>query len=341
MLRNEMFKKFDKYNFLGNEKVVLITHNDLDGSGPVLVLKKVFKNLTVVHVTNGDMESVIHEFVQKMIKSEIDVDYLFICDIRCSIETANLIVDAKISDKVILLDHHPTAANLNNYPFALIALDENPTDSFSHSFYKPFNVLGHPSGSSLMLDFVYYKNLLKNDDFLNELIFNIECFDTWDWFHQCNKLQSPMRLNQLFVTIGMKLFDNHYDSDRTEIFDDFDKKLLEIEDFKIEEYCNDALNRTKVITISEGTQDYSCVFVFAAEYFTALFEKLESVYKNVDFYVIDTGISYSLRCRKPDIHIGKFAEKYGGGGHAEAAGISYSNNIRINQFKNMLLTPKC
>ena len=341
MLRKEMFEKFDKYNFSGKEKIMLITHNDLDGSGPVIVLKRIFENLTVMHVTNGTMETVIHKFVQQIINSEIDIDYLFICDIRCSIETANLIMDAGISNKVILFDHHPTAASLNDYPFALVALEENPVDSFSNVFYKSFNTLGHPSGSSLMLDFVYHKNLLKNDDFLNELIFNVECFDTWDWFHKCDKLRSPMRLNQLFWIMGTKLFDEHYNLDRTEIFDDFDEKLLEIEDIKTEEYCIEALKRTKLLTVNDGVRDYSCVFVFAAEYLTPLFEKLENVYKDVDFYVIDTGTSYSLRCRKPDIHIGKFAEKYGGGGHAEAAGISYSCNKRVEQFKNILLTPKC
>ena len=317
MLREELFEKFNNYIFSKEENVLLITHNDLDGSGPVVVLRNVFKNLKVIHSTNANMSKIISKENLKLYSGETNYNHIFVCDISPSLQTAEEIKNLGMSDKFIILDHHPTADFLNDFSFALVA-HENPEDSFSHNFYENYNTLGNPSGSSLMLDFIYHKKLLENNDFLNELIFNIECFDTWDWHNLCNDYYTPFKLNMLFRIIGASAFDTSYD-EKTSLFDEFDERIINIYEDKSKRYCRKKLEDINFVDL----KGYNCILVQSPEHVTELFELLHERYPDIDIYIIDTGNSYSFRTRKPGIDVGKICKEFGGGGHEQAGGIAY------------------
>ena len=352
MTRSELFKKFDGRNLDKNANVLLITHNDMDGSGPVIVLKQYFKNLTILHVTNNYM----HKAIAKAFEENV-YDLYFITDISCDEETAKCIEDSDIKDKFILLDHHGTASWLNEYSFAICA-QENPTDSFSTEFYNLFDVIGHPSGTSLTLDFMYHYNLLKRNTFLNHLCFDIECFDTWDWKNVLGNYISAYELNTLFNALGKDEFDNHFDEsieklsilksnhlfkldendkpivEKELLFTELDKMILKIFKTKVNNYCEEKVSHVNLTEFTFNDRTYKTAFVFSALYITELFEKMEEKYPDIEIYVIDTGSSYSLRSRKDGINVGEICKANGGGGHIQAGGFAHKSKALID-FLNL------
>ena len=67
MLREKLFKKLltkNRINILENAiNILLLTHNDLDGSGPVIILNKYFELVETIHCSNENMEQIISENV--------------------------------------------------------------------------------------------------------------------------------------------------------------------------------------------------------------------------------------------------------------------------------------
>lgn len=205
MLREKLFKKLltkNRINILENAiNILLLTHNDLDGSGPVIILNKYFELVETIHCSNENMEQIISENVlnEDILNS---YDAVFITDIHCSKDTADKIneLDKNNQDKIFLLDHHKTAMWLNEYPFAVIETN-NPEDSFSHigiriinlCNYKDTGTSGNASATTLLYDFMLSVVSILNkkkhlpydlesikDDFLTEFCFYIGIYDTWD-----------------------------------------------------------------------------------------------------------------------------------------------------------------
>lgn len=334
MYKKELFRKFDGKVFRGNTKILLISHNDMDGYGPEICLKKAFKSFDVQHVTNATMDNVILNTLSNDAASTYD--YIIICDISCSESTADMIMASEFSDKYILLDHHKSAIALNKYPFCLIG-SENAEDSFMVKFYNGLETTGHASGTSLMLDFLYYSNLLKEDEFLNTIAFTISSFDTWDWNNVFGGIdRTPYKLNQLFWALGGNRFVSGFDT-KNVLFSDTDELILELENEKIDTYC-----RTRRSSIIETTRnidgrEYTCAFAFSTSYLTDFLDYMAEEFPNKDLYIVDTGSGYSLRSRKEDVDVARIASKYGGGGHTQAGGAKYDPNLHFERFKNFFI----
>lgn len=67
MLREKLFKKLltkNRINILENAiNILLLTHNDLDGSGPVIILNKYFELIETIHCSNENMDQIISDNV--------------------------------------------------------------------------------------------------------------------------------------------------------------------------------------------------------------------------------------------------------------------------------------
>ena len=62
MLREEMFQKFNNKikNINVDSKILLLTHNDLDGEGASIIMKYFFHNVEVRHCSNSKMDEEIN-----------------------------------------------------------------------------------------------------------------------------------------------------------------------------------------------------------------------------------------------------------------------------------------
>lgn len=349
MRREEMFKKFligKRFSVIQklfeakdtkDIKILLITHDDLDGSGPVMVLHMFFNDcIDVIHTNNSDMDFTIRNTA--MSEESEKYDAIFITDISCTLETAEEIFSSNIKDKVFLLDHHGTAMELNKYPFAIVAID-NPEDSFSHEYYEDKTTTGKCSATTLIYDFLLYSNsvihhrivsseniefseiwceLFTKDNKINEFFdyfcFSIGIFDTWDWVNvfkrNTHDTLLAQQLNDIFYIYGIKMFDKIYidkvHKNSYKIIDWIDnqeKMLLELENEKITSYVNN--KKINCLHKMINGKDYNICYAFAEQYLSQMFEKMQETYpefssdnpNGINFYIIVTSNGISFRSR--------------------------------------------
>lgn len=106
-----------------NNKVKLFSHTDLDGRGCNVVAK-----YTIGKVINLECENLNYDNVNERIKEFFnskeleEYNIVYVTDISVNNEVAELIESKinKIGIKVRLLDHHPTARELNKYNWCTV-----------------------------------------------------------------------------------------------------------------------------------------------------------------------------------------------------------------------------
>ena len=103
--------------------VKLFTHTDLDGIGCAILAKLAFGDNVNIEYCNYDN---INESVKKFINGEINnIDMCNITDISINDELANEI--DKTFTRFHLLDHHPTALDLNKYNWCQVLIENEET----------------------------------------------------------------------------------------------------------------------------------------------------------------------------------------------------------------------
>lgn len=328
MTTNDIFNKLHMPDPASIKNVLLLTHTDMDGSGAAVIIKRAFKfcNIDIEHCSNGIMSFIISDCV---LNRADDYDVIFACDISCNEIDAKAIDASENSKKLILLDHHMTAAALNKYSWACVCSDL-PSDSFAAEYY-PDDVRdrAHISGTGLMLDFMLYNHRIDimDDRYLRELASTISAYDTWDWSDLLGKNSKYSMLNTLHGLYGIKRFEEEM-CERTDttarngIFTDTDKMLLDIENDKIKEHI-DIISKcfnTDSMTIKDDGTTYTIVFCSTGKYLQETFAAMKTKYPGYDLYIINYGTGISVRTEKPEINVGNIVKMYGGGGHKCAGG---------------------
>lgn len=260
-------------------KILNITHVDLDGCGCSIVLGNIFKNITYVFSSFYNIDEKL-----KIINYN-DYDYVILTDIHPTEEQY-----LNISDKIILIDHHPSEFhNPKKKQFVISDKDVCATILVKYFFEKMHNIdLSH----------------------LNTFVKYINDYDMW-------KLKYPQskNLNDLmFYMHKPSKFVNTFFNGRTQFTNeeiDFLKKL------------NDKFEKTyEQIEIIEFNTINACV-VFEPDFINEIADRLITEEK-YDLVIIKhpKGGRCSLRCGSDDINIGKILETFGwGGGHPKSAGI--------------------
>ena len=167
--------------------IKLFTHTDLDGVSCEILGKIAFgEDIDVVRCNYGDIDAKVEEFIN----GAEEYDKLFITDISVNKEIADKLLS--ISDKVILLDHHKTALWLNEYPYALVQVEDES--------------IGKMCGA-----YLFYEYLKKNHKEFNDtpalklFIDYVRMYDTWEWKEKYDNI-IPNRLNDLMYIDGPNEF---------------------------------------------------------------------------------------------------------------------------------------
>lgn len=331
MDKKEAFSKLAKPDIC--DKVLLLTHIDMDAAGAEVLCKWVFKDLTVKHFSNAKMSQGILDYIKANAESN-EYDLIIIDDISCTDEVADEIDKIKGSMKIILLDHHDTANELNKYEWALVSsslLD----DSFMISKYEDASK-AHSSGASLMYDYLSYNGILDETSFLKELVHTIAAYDTWDWHDLLGDNEQYSTLDKLCDIYGLDNFiEEMYNRalhgyTSKVLFSDKDFKMLSAYEDKVNEYLESI---KEYFTESELTFDssekYNVVWCFTTSYIQETFGLMKKMFPGKDLYIINYGTGISFRTESEDIHVGNFArQRYGGGGHPGAGGFGLSQEIK-------------
>lgn len=331
MIKEELFKKFERPNI--NDRILLLTHNDMDAAGAEIVARKVFKNLTVKNCSNNTMSSDIVTAVFENL-AEKRYDTIIICDISCNEDDAILIDDNLRNTNLILLDHHDTALHLNKYSWAIVQ-SKIIEDSFRASSYLDISD-AHSSGTSLLYDFCDYFNMLgeyDNNCMLQLIVNTIATYDTWDWVNF--KSEHYIKLSKVCDIYGIKRFIKVYsdkiDDENSVLIDNTEELLLEIEQDKIDDFRKNIKKSFIEAELELNDKTYSIVMCFTGKYLDEAFDVMKTEHPGRDLYIINYGTGISLRTSDIDFHVGNFAKKHfeGGGGHAGAAGFRIDLTSKI------------
>jgi uncharacterized protein len=302
-------------------KVKLFTHTDLDGVGCAIVARHIFgDNVDVEYCDYNEINDKVSQFINS---ESQDYDMIFITDISVNENVAKEI-EEHISDKTVLIDHHPTAKWLNKYKWATVEEFEESVDP-NEEYVKS-------SGTSLFYDYLW-RNYGLNNELLFELAEKIRRYDTWEWSTKYNDVHAK-QLNDLLYIVGRNNFVNRFANDPSIKLRDNEVFLLNIEQDRINNYIKKKAEELKRVNIL----NYKVGVVFAEQYHSELGNELAKQNPDLDFIAIINMASNKVSYRgiKDDIDLGKdVAKVFGDGGHPKAAGSQFDEELTSELIKNI------
>ena len=305
----------------------LFSHLDFDGTGCAILANIAFDEVSVEYCDYDNINFKVMNFLNDGLLVSL-YDYIFITDISVNKEIAEKIevLVKNYFHNIILLDHHQTALWLSeNYKWAFVKEELNGEKTCGTSLF-----LG-------LLEFEDYFDHLNDEQKyeLYEFTEVVRKYDTWLWTTKYNN-DIPKKWNDLMYIYGrekyvQKIVDNIY-SEKPIMFSDADKLLLEMKQKEIDEYVE---SKSKKI-ISKVIDGHNVGVVFAEKYHSELGNRLAKMYPAYDFIALINMDYSTVSYRGIDkVNLGEFAKMYGGGGHPNAAGGKFNEEMK-NIFINML-----
>ncbi|MGM9925699.1 MAG: DHH family phosphoesterase [Bacillus sp. (in: firmicutes)] len=287
----------------------LLSHSDLDGVGCGILAKLAFSGQ--VKVKYNSLSSLNREIEAFVEADEQDV-FLLITDLSPDEENEQRLA-AYYQEKgnVQLIDHHKTALHLNEYEWGHVAVEEGE-DRLA-------------SATSLFYRYLIDNRLVEETNAVAEFVELVRQYDTWEW--EKNDNRQAERLNALFFLMSIEEFEETMTERlRTSdhfYFDEFEKKLLDIEEKKKERY----IRRKKREVLPKEADSHFAGVVYAESYHSELGNELGKEYPHLDYIAIVNmgGRRVSFRTVHNAIDVSAIAAEFGGGGHEKASGCSLSN----------------
>lgn len=301
--------------------IKLFTHIDLDGVGCAVLAKLAFKDEVDIEYCNYDE---INEKVLEYINQNDNKIPIYITDISVKEELAKLL-DKR--GNVQLLDHHPTALELNKYSWCRVMVED--LSGLKTSGTKMFY---HWLGMNEC-----FSDELENNKLLNRFAELVRDYDTWRWTELGNEGIICKQVNDLLNLYGREKFiswcvSKICCSDSFNL-DDTDKLLLDIKQKEIDDYVEE---KDKQLFTSPMC-GWIAGFVFADKYFSELGNRLCKMHPEIDFVaMIDMDGTVSYRTIREDLDLGqRVAKQFGGGGHPKAAGSQFSKEVMLKTVEHI------
>lgn len=282
----------------------LLTHNDLDGVGCGILAKLAFG--PDVKVRYNSVASLNRE-IEFFLENDSTETFLFITDLSPNEENVNRLNEYyEKHGNIQLIDHHKSALHLDDCKWGYVVVEDT---------------LGNlTSATSLFYEYLVSMNFLEANTALSEFVELVRQYDTWEW--EKNENQKAHSLNSLFYLVSIDDFEEtmierlssaeHFD------FDAFEKRLLNMEEDKIERY----IRRKKREIVQAKVRNHYAGVVYAESYHSELGNELGKEYAHLDYIVILNmgGKRISYRTIHDHVDVSEIAGHYGGGGHQKASG---------------------
>lgn len=284
----------------------LLSHNDLDGVGCGILAKLAF----------GEEVKVRYNSVQGL---DREVEWFFEHD---DPNTSLFITDLSVNEKnekrlqtffleggnIQLIDHHKTSLTYNEYEWGQVVVEDEEGKL--------------TSATSLLYEYLVTHNMLEPSEIIAEFVELVRQYDTWEW--EKNNNQKAQRLNALFFLVSIDEFEEamirRLSTDDHFHFDDFETKILDMEESKIERY----IRRKRRELVQTKINDYYAGVVYAESYHSELGNELGKEYPHLDYITILNigGKKMGFRTIHDHVDVSEVAAHFGGGGHAKASGCS-------------------
>lgn len=329
-------KKLTQY-----EQIHLLTHTDLDGIGPSIVLDAFGINHNPYYVETRKIDEVVME----KIAEQNDQELIIITDLSVNEETAaaiDLVNNHPNGKYIILIDHHASAIYLNDFIWAEVKPEVNgikmsaTTLIFKSLLDASFEVspLQRTTNEDDEVVIIQpeYSAKEKNEMLtrLTHFVENIRLYDTWDW--HALSIQEAADLNTVFYARRRHEFakDRMHYILNGELFTEEDANYLH---FSKEELRKLLKKKSKQMNIIENYQllghdtPVNIGVVETDSFFSELGNHLaEKFEEEIDCVFIISLVKnkVSLRSIGSTVDLSKIAKNYNGGGHPNASGCDLS-----------------
>jgi oligoribonuclease NrnB/cAMP/cGMP phosphodiesterase (DHH superfamily) len=326
---------FNRCNISHKSKVAVVSHNDLDGVGPVIIARNYFEDCKYFTVSN----LAVDKTVKLVLFSPDYEDREIILITDCSVSDANLISYINAENNrgkrmILLFDHHGTALALNNFDWAVVTQEKGVSGTKLLWKYMEEDVL----------DVLGTEKFLKLDNLVNK----ISDYDTWQWVEKNDR--DCYNLHDLYSNTGVEYMLSKYLGDawntynEFELFNTMDRALMFDYARKMEFTILPAIKRSSRIMDFEfeipdapGKVTIHRKKVKCATISCPVGELAEKLYEDgIDYIVFFYHDTISVRARVDDLDLGAWAKHMGdGGGHRRAAGFPMNKN-NFYLYKNYL-----
>ena len=279
-------------------EVTLVTHNDLDGTVPVILAKSIWPELNYHQCSYNDVDEVVNKILYKDQSSLIHI-----VDIAINEETAHKL-DKRGNSR--LFDHHKTSLWLTEYDWAFV-----DTSKAASMIY--FNYLNNK----------FSNNLIKFTD----LISIVNDYDLW-----IHEFKESKQINRLLSVLGHTNFINRFLLDSSIVLKEIESYVLDLENLKIDEYINMVLNHLRIVNNSYSTYG----ICFADRYHSELGNKIIELASIEYVYIIDLLNSKVSIRGNGATDVSTLAKRHGGGGHHNAAGFILKKNDIDNFIEKII-----
>ncbi|PLR98789.1 DHH family phosphoesterase [Bacillus sp. T33-2] len=288
----------------------LYTHNDLDGVGCGILAKLAFgTDADVRYNSVAGLDHQVGRFFERANDKAVKEDFLFITDLTVNNENADRMNEfVKLGGRAKLIDHHKTALHLDDYSWGYIRIN-----------YDDGRLT---CATSLFYDYLVKNSFIERSDSLSEFVELVRQYDTWEW-EQNDNIRAK-QLNDLFFMGSIEEFEERMTGRIKENihfqFDEFEQKLLALEEDKIDRY----IRRKRRELVQTFIGEYCAGIVHAESYHSELGNELGKDNPHLDYIAILLVGSkkISFRTIHDNVDVSAIAGQFGGGGHAKAAGCS-------------------
>lgn len=287
----------------------LLSHNDLDGVGCGILAKLAFgKQVKVRYNSVSGLDREVEWFLENDNKDT----FLFITDLSVNEQNGKkLDLHFQAERNVQMIDHHKTALHFNDYIWGHVVVEDEEGKL--------------TSATSLFYEYLVAQKLIESSDSIAEFVELVRQYDTWEW--EKNDNQQAKRLNALFFLVSIEEFEEKM-IDRLKTsehfrYDEFEKKILDMEENKIERY----IRRKRRELVQSQVGEHFAGIVYAESYHSELGNELGKEYPHLDYIAILNigGKRLGFRTIHNHIDVSEVASNFGGGGHAKASGCSLNN----------------
>lgn len=272
--------------------ILHVTHNDLDGVGCAILVKKCYDFVETFYLNYDDVDS----FIQN---NYANYDQLIISDISPSEETFKYIQN---HIDIVFIDHHKTSVHLADYATSFI----DTTVSATYLTMKWLEECGF--------------DLRDYSDF-------VDCVNDFDMWHL--KRDDSLKMNMLFTILGLDRFRDRFLKNPSTEFMEHELLLLDLEAESLDRYLK---NAEKVVKSYYDKNNLKFGVIFAEKYSSELGNHLIKSMDFSYVFIINAQKGKISMRSKPDFDVSSIAVKNGGGGHKNAAGFSTKFDFGIEQL---------
>lgn len=293
-------------------KSLLISHTDLDGISPIILL-----NLTGIkfEYKNYDIQEITESFNELFETDLTQYENIYITDLSLTEKIYEKIIEKNLTN-VKVFDHHETHLFANKYDFVNVSINiDNRQTCATEMFY------------------LYLKELypILNNNIIKEYVNHVRELDTYNFTSEL-----PKQIENIRSTIGSSEFIKSItkrlkkDKEHFELTT-FEKRYVKLKRDELDRYLK--LKESKMFTYKINNK--KCGIVFSESNKSELGNYLSAKHPELDLIIlIDASSRIAYRTTRDDVAVNEFASIYGGGGHRKASGSNFSDEYRINIIKD-------